>query len=298
MHQKTKKGLVYLILSLLLTLIISTNSLAITDSIPTMTSNTAPSGTAESDSILNGVYQPYYAFDDNPTTRYINQQYAPFYLSYAYPTQKIIDSYSIKISMAGYSPTDWRFEGYNGTNWIVLDTRTGQTPFNDNEERIYSITNNTAYQKYRIYITSTFGNQRVYISEIQMQEKIIDSIPPQVPEGVTSSIVYTDRIILDWVDNLEPDFQKYRVVRDNSTLGFVTGSTFEESNLLADTLYTYQISAIDIYGNESSPATISVNTALPQTEPDYTRESFQVGILVAGLLSYLFIDTFKGGKYV
>jgi hypothetical protein len=56
-------------------------------------------------------------------------------------------------SSTGYCPTDWTFEGYNGTTWDILDTKIG-APNQQNVWYNYNIANTTSYERYRIHITN------------------------------------------------------------------------------------------------------------------------------------------------
>lgn len=293
MHQKQNKGLIHLILSLFFTISISSNALAYTLSTPVMTSNTLPSGTVTYSSRYSSGFDGFKAFDQNPNTGWAANT-SSGWLSYQFPISKKITKYSINpFYILEYNPKSWTFEGYTGATWDVIDVQTNITSWVADTVKDFPVFNTNSYIKYRINVTTNNGNQFLGIGDLYFYEPDPDSTPPSVPEGVTSTIVYQDKIILDWVDNLETDFLKYRIVRDNSTLGFTTDSTFTENNLTAGNTYTYQISAIDLNGNESSPATISVVTASPELPTDYTKEAFQVGLIIACLLTYLFFETFS-----
>ncbi|MCU0441372.1 MAG: T9SS type A sorting domain-containing protein [Bacteroidia bacterium] len=72
----------------------------------------------------------------------------------------------------GYSPKRWRFEGYDGANWIVLDSQS-LASFPDATWQTYTFTNANAYQKYRINIIENINEQTgsgayVYITEMQL----------------------------------------------------------------------------------------------------------------------------------
>ena len=63
-------------------------------------------------------------------------------------------------------PTEWLFQGFNGTDWITLDHQTGITVPGDNtNQTFYLPTNTTAYQDYRFQFFSTENFQ---LCEIQL----------------------------------------------------------------------------------------------------------------------------------
>lgn len=296
MHQKQNKGLVLFMLSLILTIFISSNALAYTLATPQMTSNTLPSGTVTFSQRYTTGLDGWKAFDRD----FINTGWAAGlntdWLAYQFATSKRIIKYSIyPFYTLGYTPTSWTYEGWNGTTWVVLDTQSNIIDWVINTPKDFIIDNPNTYIKYRINITSHLDSaMHIGLNELLLYEPDPDSTPPSVPAGVTSTIVYTDKIILDWVDNIEPDFQQYRIVRDNQTLSFTTDSTFTESNLLAGNTYNYQISAIDINGNESSPSTIAVATAPPvapsNISDNVTLEaiSFQAGLIISAIIGFVF----------
>lgn len=97
---------------------------------------------------------------------------------------KIITSYRLYCNPTqeggwsnGYSPKRWRFEGYNGANWIALDSQS-VTSFPNATWQTYSITNSNAYQQYRINILENINEQignsaYVYITEMQLLTDVV-----------------------------------------------------------------------------------------------------------------------------
>jgi len=72
-----------------------------------------------------------------------------------------------------YLPTEWTFEGFNGTTWDTLDTQTGVTPVLDVWAN-YPISNTIAYEKYRLFITANGGSSYIAITEVQLLEQQMD----------------------------------------------------------------------------------------------------------------------------
>ncbi|QRK05700.1 hypothetical protein JQX13_36970 [Archangium violaceum] len=70
-------------------------------------------------------------------------------------------------SITTREPKDWTFEGWNGSAWVVLDTRPGQTSWLGTERREYSVTTPGAYGKYRVNITDD-NDTRTAIETISM----------------------------------------------------------------------------------------------------------------------------------
>ncbi|NVJ59418.1 MAG: endonuclease [Gammaproteobacteria bacterium] len=120
-----------------------------------------------------------------------------------------------------------------------------------------------------------------------------DTTPPSAPTGLTG--VGGDLSAqLSWNANTESDLAGYHVYRsDNGGASFakvtgvyLAGPEFTDTNLTPATSYVYQVTAIDIYNNESAPSTtinIITNDAPVVTggvwvnEIHYDNESTDVG---------------------
>jgi hypothetical protein len=151
-------------------------SIIITESAPTGTVNTASGGTASASSTYS-TNTPATAFDGNiTTTGWGSGSGVPAWLAYDFGTgnNKIVSKYSIYCSStmiggwgsSAYNPSAWTFEGYNGTSWVVLDTRTDNIP-TQNTWKTYQIANTTPYQKYRINISASANMTYVMVTEMQ-----------------------------------------------------------------------------------------------------------------------------------
>ncbi|MCW5678461.1 MAG: hypothetical protein KIT65_11005 [Xanthobacteraceae bacterium] len=85
-------------------------------------------------------------------------------------TSKILTGYSIKgdNSYLNRLPKDWTFQGWNGSTWVTLDTRTNETGWSATK-RSYSFSNSTGYNKYRLNITAgNGGDGYLTIQEIEL----------------------------------------------------------------------------------------------------------------------------------
>ena len=139
-------------------------------SIPQMSSNTTPSGTAAASSASQPAWQ---AFDRNTGTVWQTSVNNTGWLSYNFPVGKIIKRYGFfsHSSNLGNIRT-WTFEGSNnGSTWVVLDT---QTNFVTGTSTFYSFdisANTTSYTYYRINVTAVQSlNNQPLIPELEMSE--------------------------------------------------------------------------------------------------------------------------------
>ncbi|MBN2532755.1 MAG: glycoside hydrolase family 9 protein [Spirochaetales bacterium] len=140
-------------------------------------------------------------------------------------------------------------------------------------------------------MTTTLGknfNMPVYRDGelIWGDEPYKDKEPPAAPVGLTAHAIGSSQINLDWQDNPESDLDHYHVYRSR-TSGFTPGastlvgsapvSSFADTDLQAETLYYYRITAVDTSRNESSPSSrVSGTTLTPDPDPPGAPEGLYV----------------------
>lgn len=152
--------------------------------VPTMTSNTAPSGTVDNS---DGDVDAWEIFDgDVVSGSQASGSSGWWRYDFAGATTKIVDAYYITITRnSNNAPSAWRFEGYDGSNWVTLDTR-NETGWASGETRFYTVTNETAYQAYRLFFTGVNdGTTDASITELGLHEKA----SAQTPFNLTASAV-------------------------------------------------------------------------------------------------------------
>lgn len=133
--------------------------------IPTMTSDTTPSGSVTTNSI-DAVALPHYAFDDDDNTLYrgygvvvsnVDPTYVtPVWIAYEFPQPTTILRYSLMVQGfgAGYPPHTWLFQGSNdGSGWTTLDSQSAVTGWVDGTANNYDIASPGLYLHYRLYAT-------------------------------------------------------------------------------------------------------------------------------------------------
>lgn len=126
--------------------------------IPTMTGNTAPSGVASA-SCVETAGQEYYAFDaSNSTGWWTPAGTTTGWLAYQFASSTVVNKYAITdAGNVATAPKAWTFEGWSGSAWIVLDTRSGVT-FSGGQTQAFTFSNSTAYLKYRLNVTQNGGH--------------------------------------------------------------------------------------------------------------------------------------------
>lgn len=148
------------------------------NAVPTMTSDTAPSGQViYGYGGYDGNRAPWRAFDKNTSTQYLSYTgNLPNYLGYVFASAKKIVGYGIR-SGTYQAPTTWTFQGSNnGSTWTTLDTKTNETVSSSSITK-YSFPNSSFYTYYRLYVTAVkdaTGGGGFYFSmnEMEMYESV------------------------------------------------------------------------------------------------------------------------------
>ena len=130
-------------------------SVGIVNLIPTMTSDTTPSGVVASSSTSASPGADWEAFGS--ANGWTATGGPPQWLSYHFPVAYVVKRYSLA-EYGGGVPKDWTFEGSNdGASWTTLDTQTNQA-ISGGATFDYDFTNHTAYLYYRINISATLND--------------------------------------------------------------------------------------------------------------------------------------------
>ncbi len=202
--------------------------------IPAMTSNTQPSGIADS-SGYSLSYYPYLAFDQNSGTTWASNS-ALGWLTYNYGTNKLIKRYYIKqISLTGYSyPTGWIFEGWNTTtnSWDALESKSAMGTTVQSTGYLSPILTHTAlYSIYRLNIQTTNNVANVSLTQFEMTESISTSYGTGTGGSFTvpSSLVGTRNI-------------------EFSGAGIITGNTNATANVVTIAALTGNIVNFNVSG--------------------------------------------------
>lgn len=140
-------------------------------SVPQMTSNTSPSGSASASSVYNSSYQPYLAFNPDPSLNWVSSSRRGEWISYEFPVKKVIRRYCLTNNKnTGAPPRNWSFEGSNDNQtWDILDTKTGIS-WDYEERKIFDIINEKPYKIYRVYVNTNNGFDRIVIRYIELIE--------------------------------------------------------------------------------------------------------------------------------
>jgi Flp pilus assembly pilin Flp len=133
--------------------------------IPSMTSDTAPSGTASALATARG-YDAYLAFVDGSGAQYWPGQgdYLPNWLEYAFVSPVSVGSYCLEPYAPGgdtsYEPTAWLFQGSNdGSTWTTVDSQSGVSWAGTSSCASFALSSPATYSQWRWYFTQTTSNR-------------------------------------------------------------------------------------------------------------------------------------------
>ena len=140
-----------------------------------MTASTTEGVTVSASGFTGAGYEGWRAFDNSATTRWAVNATSGI-LTVALATAKAISGYTIRSRNDTYlidSPKDWTFEGSaDGVNWTILDTRTGQISWAQNELKTFSLVYESigSYLYYRLSISSNQSGTDLSFSEMELLE--------------------------------------------------------------------------------------------------------------------------------
>ncbi|MBC3540039.1 gliding motility-associated C-terminal domain-containing protein [Rufibacter sediminis] len=160
-------------------------------------------------------------------------------------------------------PKDWKLEGsQNGTDWTVLDTRTGEMFTERFQTKAYTIANNTAYAYYRLNISAIKSGGTFQLAEWRLFEG--DAIV--APSALTAFSTAGDEVHLTWTDFSvnETGFEVERSLDGTNfaKIATVTANTkvFFDRNLTQNTKYYYRVRTIGAELNSSYSVVSSTRT--------------------------------------
>jgi fibronectin type 3 domain-containing protein len=101
-----------------------------------------------------------------------------------------------------------------------------------------------------------------HLSEVSAPYSVTtkDEFAPAVP-GALTAVLGVSTIELAWIRNAEPDFKGYNVYRSTDGGPFVkiaeliVAPNFSDSKIESGKKYRYEVSAVDVKGNESAHST-------------------------------------------
>ena len=245
--------------------------------IPAMTDYSKPSGVASCSSVANGGFLGYYAFDHSYSWAVPSHTWSPTsatsspsWLAYEFPSPKVITKYTMVTdnnSANQCPPSNWTFEGWDGNDWVVLDTRENVV-WTAKIKQEFTFTNTAFYIKYRINIPIQL--KHFAIGELEMMASIITS-----PSAPTNLIATGGNAKVDLSWNIVNGATSYNIKR-STTQGqetFLTNIpatttsgaiTYTDEGLVNGTTYYYEVSAVNAGGESPNSNEVSATPTAPQ----------------------------------
>jgi hypothetical protein len=155
----------------------------------------------------------------------------------------------VKLTWRGTGPRYQVFRAAGKAQAQPLEAPTGQTEFLDKSAQF-----GTDY-RYMVQAVDGPEHQSIVSSTVSITPK--DIFPPAVPSGVTA-VAGPGAIELAWNRDTEPDFKGYNLYRSVSGGPFekiaslIAAPSFTDRMVEGGKIYRYEISAVDLLGNESN----------------------------------------------
>lgn len=152
--------------------------MALENIIPSMTSNTAPSGVASASSELSSSFQAHEAMDGFITSYWVSSSGdTSGYLQYAPSSSERVVEYKIRRSpVSGTEPVTFSLKASNTGAFsgeeTTLDTQTSITWGADYEKQ-YSFTNTNTYDYYRLDIGAINGGSDTRLAEFALYKDVV-----------------------------------------------------------------------------------------------------------------------------
>ncbi|GEN05875.1 hypothetical protein SAMN05443572_1021005 [Myxococcus fulvus] len=164
---------------------------AIVNQVPAMTSATAPSGTVTGSGFLQAGNEPWKAFDnvDTSASMWLSSKATPSWLAYEWPgAARVLTRYALKFpngEATTRAPKSWTLQAWNGTAWVVVDTRVDEFNWTSAERREYPLSLPRAFNRFKLDITDDndprTGVETVSLARVELLGCERDTTPPIVP---------------------------------------------------------------------------------------------------------------------
>ncbi|QSQ17678.1 hypothetical protein [Myxococcus landrumensis] len=163
-----------------------------TSQVPVMTSSTSPGGIVTRSGAFNSSYEAWLAFDavDSPSSMWISTVgQLPAWIGYEWtdgPRQ--ITRYAIRYAngtLTSRAPKAWTLQAWNGSQWVVVDTRTNEVNWGGAERRVYALATPATFSRFRLNVTEDndprAGIEVISMGRLELLGCAPDTTPPSVP---------------------------------------------------------------------------------------------------------------------
>jgi hypothetical protein len=128
------------------------------EQVPTMTGPSSPAGSVLASGEFDASYPAFRAFDGDPDSMWISETFVtPAFIGYAFADgPRVITSYAINYvngQITTRAPKDFTLQGFDGSSWTTVDSRSNETNWLGRERREYTVAQPGAYSQYRLVVT-------------------------------------------------------------------------------------------------------------------------------------------------
>lgn len=104
----------------------------------------------------NSSYEPWRAFDSSLSSMWISRLgQTPAWISHEWASNQFVEQYTLTYTngrITTRAPLAWTLEGWDGSSWITVDTRSNQTSWSGFEQRTFNVQSPGGYKKYRLHV--------------------------------------------------------------------------------------------------------------------------------------------------
>lgn len=206
-------------------------------------------------------------------------------------------------------PKDWRLEGSaNGTDWVLLDSRTNQTFSGRGQTRIFDVASPAEYKFYRLNITAISSPGLFQLAEW----RLLEGQPPAAPTELQGSVLSGGNILLTWKRNANNDASTI-IEKSTDGVSFVTAATvnptptnFMAGDLQPNTNYHFRVKSVNRFGESAASNVLMLQTKSQSSElKSITQDGGKLTVLLehssgptAGEGSPKLIDNNNSTKYL
>ncbi|MCP3105494.1 SBBP repeat-containing protein [Myxococcus sp. K15C18031901] len=156
--------------------------------VPVMTGPTTPGGSVVRSGAYSAAYEAWMAFDNSSSYWVSEVMQTPAWIGYQPVTTTTLHRYALVFhngpDHTARAPKDWTFQGFNGSSWVVLDTRNNQTNWAGYERREFTLSSPATYVRYRLHVTddndAAPGVHVVSLRTLELITCVNDGVPNPV----------------------------------------------------------------------------------------------------------------------
>lgn len=167
------------------------------------------------------------AFDDSSAS-YATGTGLPAWIQYTFGASYKICYYEITNTAPNWSPKTWELQGYNGSSWVTVDTRTNISWSTSGQVKTFSVTSSFTTDQWRLYITDC------YVGGLEVAEVIMaESATPPPTDTPTPTPTLTPTSTVTPTATLTPTITPFppRLLNPDAWVigngGFEDGGSFD-----------------------------------------------------------------------